>query len=111
MFTKLEGPYDSNKLLFAVIGKTEHFDAQRPQPQDQITSDEKAPSWLPGKGKCGLSGEHASTANNVIGGVATAPGMFPLRHSWVTQIQRGDGVNNYKSTMMATHLNKNVKEL
>ena len=28
---------------------------------DQITNDEKGPSWLPGKGKCGLSGEHAST--------------------------------------------------
>eukprot|EP00091_Calanus_sinicus_P018405 TRINITY_DN4193_c0_g1_i2.p1 TRINITY_DN4193_c0_g1~~TRINITY_DN4193_c0_g1_i2.p1 ORF type:complete len:119 (-),score=17.40 TRINITY_DN4193_c0_g1_i2:103-459(-) len=38
----------------------------------------KGSSWLPGKDQCGLSGEFASTANNVIGGVDTAPGMFPF---------------------------------
>ena len=81
---------------------------------DQISSDEKGPSWLPGKGKCGSSGEHASTANNVIGGVATAPGMFPFtallgypnsKRQWSEQLQKYYDDNSPKYKCGGTLIN------
>ena len=66
---------DRKERTFCCPYGDENVDENVDEGVDIRKNKKKGPSWLPGKGECGLP---EIPASNVLGGVDTTPGMFPF---------------------------------